>query len=86
MARQTNKESCKVRVIAIYRMLITGKKMSSIQIVKELSSRYGITANRKTIYSDIAAINRFIPIKSTDGIGGGFQRWDVLGECEEGLP
>lgn len=83
MARQTNKENCKVRVIAIYRMLIRGKQITAGQIIEELHSHYGITAERKTIYSDIAAIDRIMPIKITTGRGGGYRRWDVIGEADD---
>lgn len=83
MPRQTGRENSKVRVIAIYRMLQSGKKMTSGQIIAELQSHYGITAERKTVYADIAAINRILPIKVIPGRSGGYSRWDVIGEIEE---
>lgn len=67
MARQTNRETCKVRVIAIYRMLLSGKQMTCAQIREKLKSHYGIEVERKTVYDDIAAINRIMPIKSRGG-------------------
>lgn len=83
MPRQTGRENEKVRVIAIYRMLLSGKQMSCAQILAELKAHYGITADRKTIYSDIAAIDRIIPIKVKMGKRGGYRLWDVLGESDK---
>ena len=83
MPRQTGREDGKVRVIAIYRMLLRGEKITTAQILAELKSRFGITADRKTIYSDVAAIDRIVPIKGIPGRGGGYCRWDVIVECEE---
>ena len=71
MARQTGRENEKVRVIAVYRMLLRGEKITTAQILAELKSRFGITADRKTIYSDVAAIDRILPIKVRYGKRGG---------------
>ena len=83
MPRQTGREDGKVRVIAIYRMLLRGNLMSSWQILDELQAHYGITADRKTIFSDIRAIDRIMPIKVVPGKRGGYCLWDVLGEAED---
>jgi len=84
MARQTNKESGKIRVITIYRELMNKKKLTTKQIIRLLERRYGVTYDRKTIYDDIAAINRVVPIKTIRGRYGGYIYWDVLGEVEDG--
>ena len=84
MARQTGKENCKFRVIVIYRELMKKQKVTTKQIISLLQRRYGITVDRKTIYTDIAAINRIVPIKSIEGRNGGYIYWDVLGEAEDG--
>jgi hypothetical protein len=84
VARQTNKESGKIRVITIYRELLKKKKVTASQIIGLLERRYGVTYDRKTIYSDIAAINRVVPIRTTYGKNGGYILWDVLGEAEDG--
>ena len=84
MAIQTNKENTKVRVLAVYRILSNSRAViSSSEIMLELKSRYGITADRKTIFSDVAAINRFMPVRTVAGRYGGFAPWDVLGECDD---
>ena len=84
MARQTNKESGKIRVITIYRELLNKKKVSTRQIISLLERRYGVTYDRKTIYDDISAINRVVPIRTIKGKHGGYILWDVLGEAEDG--
>lgn len=83
MHRQANRENAKVRVIAVYRMLLRGKLMTSTQILSELQAHYGITADRKTIYDDVAAIDRIRPIKVIPGKRGGFILWDVMGEAKD---
>jgi HD superfamily phosphohydrolase YqeK len=61
---------------------ITKKLKTDEQLA--LCDEYGIEVDRKTIYSDVAAINRFIPIEVTYGPNGGYQWVDVLrgAECE----
>ena len=83
MPRQTGRENEKVRVIAVYRMLLRGQQMSTAQILAELKSHYGIIADRKTIYADVAAIDRIIPIKVKMGNKGGYCLCDVLKESEK---
>lgn len=68
------REYSRIRVIAVYRMILENDVISTTQIRKKLLDRYGITADRKTIYSDIAAIDRFIPIDTKSGKGGGFRK------------
>jgi predicted DNA-binding transcriptional regulator YafY len=83
--KQTNKENTKVRVLAVYRILSSSKVLvKSDDILRELKSHYGITADKKTIYSDVAAINRIMPVRSIAGKNGGYALWDVLGECDDG--
>ena len=77
------RENEKVRVIAIYRMLLRGEKITTRQILEELQSHYGITADRKTIYSDVAAIDRIVPIKVIPGCRGGYCLHDVIGEADD---
>ena len=80
MSRATNKETTKIRIIAIYRMLVGRKTViTASEILRNLQDHYGISADRKTIYSDIADIDRFVPIKISTGRRGGYQLWDVLG-------
>ena len=74
----------KIRVIAVYRIIARGKPTTAKEIACELEDKFGITCDRKTIYSDIAAIDRFIPVKVVPGRNGGYSLWDVLGGVEDG--
>lgn len=76
-------ESGKIRVLAIYNMLQRGNRITVRQIQRELELHYGITANRRTIYSDIYAIDRIVPIEVTTGRYGGYQKVDVIERCNE---
>ena len=84
MARATNKETTKIRIIAVYRMIESTKKITAKEFQRRLLSQYGIDVERKTIYSDIAAIDRIIPIKVTVGKYGGYSKWNVLGDVQDG--
>lgn len=79
-----NKDTTKIRVIAVYRMILEGKKISAGEIQRRLLSQYGIEVERKSIYNDIAAINRIVPIMSIPGKCGGYCVWDVLGGIQDG--
>lgn len=71
----------KVRVIAVYKMIETGKKLTSDEIRIKLEEEYGIFADRKTIISDIRAVDHFIPVKAIEGRNGGYIKHDVLEEA-----
>lgn len=73
----------RIRVLAIERMLASGRKMRAKEIQQELERKYEIRADRRTIYDDIYVLNQFVPIESTRGPGGGFQRVDVLARCKD---
>ena len=79
-----SKEQSKIRVLAIYRMLNEGRRLTATEILRRLASQYGIHADRKTIYSDVAAINRIMPIDAMPSRYGGYKKYDVLGACEDG--
>lgn len=72
-----------VRVLAIERMLATGRMMKLEDIQQELAKKYEIYAHKDTIREDIYTLNMFVPIESKRGPGGGFQRVDVLARCNE---
>ena len=77
-------DSTKLRVLAVYNMILRGDKITASQILRELECRYDIRADRKTIYSDIYAIDRIQPIEVSAGRYGGYRKLDVLGRCEDG--
>ena len=69
-----SREYNRIRVIAVYRMILEYDEISTTQIMQKLWDRYRIVCDRKTIYSDIAAIDRFIPIDAKSGRNGGFRK------------
>jgi predicted DNA-binding transcriptional regulator YafY len=79
-----SKEQCKFRVLAIERMLSEGRKMTATEIQRRLDLQYDIQVNRKTIYSDIYAIDRFMPIEVIAGKNGGYRKYNVLEDIEDG--
>lgn len=79
-----NKETTKIRIIAIYRMVCNSKKITASEIMRRLEDYYGVTVDRKTIYSDMAAINRFIPLEIIEGRNGGYSKIDFWGRAEDG--
>lgn len=76
----------KIRLLAVYRMIMRGRKITRRQIMDELELRYDIVVDRKTIYDDIRCIDKIVPVMSTTGRYGGYQLWDVFfwGGVEDG--
>lgn len=69
-------DSTKIRILAIERMFQRGKPLNVPQILRKLELEYDITADRKTIYSDICDLTRFLPI---DKLGGGrYTRFQLI--------
>ena len=79
------RDDSKIRLIAIYRMIESGEKLTSTQIINMLERQFDIKASRKTIYSDLMAIDRFIPLQSGLGRSGGSKKYDAfVGGAENG--
>lgn len=68
----------KIRLLAVYNMISRGQKLSAPEMLRKLDLEYDIQTDRKTIRSDIAAIDRFIPIEVTPGRYGGYKKYDFL--------
>ena len=79
--RAVSKEWSKARCLEISRILNCKHPMSAGNIIKQLQRQYGITCDRKTIYSDIAAINQIVPVEVVYGPKGGFMYVDVFARC-----
>ena len=79
------KTSCdsKVRILAVYHIILQRPKISAPEIIRILDLKYDIRCDRKTIYDDIRAIDRFLPIKPTCGMYGGFEKWDFSEVMQE---
>lgn len=78
-----SREMGKARIALFTILLETGRKFTANQLQEIAKNRIGNVVDRKTIYSDMAAISRVIPIQSTAGRYGGYQRLDVLGRCRD---
>lgn len=69
-------DTTKIRILAIERMFQSGKPLNAPQILRRLEMEYDITADRKTIYSDICDLTRFLPI---DKLGAGrYTRYQLI--------
>ena len=63
----------KIRLLAIERMLRKDQYITATQIMHRLDLVYDIQLERKTIYSDLMAIDRFIPLEVRAGNNGGYK-------------
>lgn len=75
------KDDSKIRVIAVFRMLREDRIISTREIQDELQRVYDIQADRKTIYHDMHAINRIVPVEGISGKNGGWRKVNVLKRC-----
>lgn len=74
-----NKEGCdtKVRILALERILMGARKpLKCDEIIDSLFKRYNISANRKTIYDDIAVLTAFENVQYKHRVG----YWTEKGE------
>lgn len=62
-----------MRILAIERMLSTDKYIKAPEIIKRLDLLYNIHTDRKVVYKDMYAIDRFIPLEMKPGKKGGFR-------------
>lgn len=73
-----NKEQSKIRAIAVYKMLSAGEKLSCADISRRLYAQFGMTVSRKTIYDDIRAVDRIMPIECFGrGRNSGYKKMEV---------
>ena len=79
-----DKTQTKIRVLAVAKMLKEGRRISAKEIVRRLDKEYDIYTDRKTIYSDIRAIDMFMPIDVVTGKNGGYKVYDVMEACKDG--
>ena len=76
-------DTSKIRILAIERILKVGQFVTCSEIINALECRYGISADRKTIYDDIQAISRIVPVERRSGKRGGYKLLNVLVESEQ---
>ena len=72
--RALSLEQTKFRVLIIERILNDGRKHTAEDIQRILELRYGIKVERKTVYYDIYAIDKIMPIEVIMGCKGGFRK------------
>lgn len=71
--RQSQRENYKIRVLTIERMLTKDRYINSTEIRRRLKARYGMVCERKTIYDDLNAIDKIIPLEVKSGKNGGYR-------------
>lgn len=74
----------KSRLVLYTLLMTTGRKYTAKQLQEIAQNRLGVYVERKTIFGDMAAISRIIPIESMAGRYGGYQMVDVIGRCRDG--
>lgn len=77
--RALSREQSKIRILVIAKMLNEGRRLTARQILGRLQAQYDITVDRKTLYDDIAAIDKIMPIDVRTGRYGGYQKWSFGG-------
>lgn len=74
MAKTKNQNlDYKIRLLAIERMLRKDQFINTTQIRASLDLNYDIQVERKTLYSDLMAIDKFIPLEVKSGNNGGYK-------------
>lgn len=71
----------KSRLVLFTILMTTGRKYTAKQLQEIARNRLGVYVERRTIFGDMAAISRIIPIESMTGRYGGYQMVDVKGRC-----
>ena len=82
--RTMSNELSKIRVLAVERIIMENRKWTADEIRKRLRGQYDIEASRHAIYSDLRAIDRFIPLEAIEGRNGGYRKFDFNKEEEDG--
>lgn len=72
-----------VCILAIERIMASGRRMKIKEIQQELAQKYEIYAHKDTIRNYLYTLNLFTPIESYPGHNGGFQQVDVLARCKD---
>ena len=73
MLREDVDRDARIRILAIERMLRTDRYIRAPEIIRRLDLQHNIQCNRKTVYNDLYAIDRFIPLEIKPGNKGGFR-------------
>lgn len=78
-----SKEQAKIRVLLIEKMLRYDRRITTKEIQDRLDSKYDMQVSRRTLFQDLAAIDKVVPLDVTRGYGGGCKKCDFR-EKEDG--
>ena len=82
--RTMSNELSKIRVLAVERIMMENRSWTANEIKSRLKSQYDMDVSRQAIYSDLRAIDRFIPLEAIEGRNGGYRKFDFNKEEEDG--
>ena len=71
--RTSGDKNVKVRILLIERMLSKDRYITAKQIVSRLETQHEIYVEKKTVYDDLMAIDRLIPLEAKSGHNGGYR-------------
>ncbi len=74
------KDTIRRRILAVERMLLSGKPITTQAIIRKLDLEYDIQVERKTVYQDIAELNMFMNIVSVGGSSNHVWQYVDMGE------
>ena len=72
-----SKEQAKIRVLLIEKMLRYDLRITTKEIQDRLDREYDMQVSRKTLLSDLVAIDRVVPLDVTKGYGGGYKKLNL---------
>lgn len=75
-----SKEQAKIRVLLIEKMLRYDRRITTKEIQDILDSKYDMQVSRPTLFRDLAAIDKVVPLDVTTGYGGGYKKCDFREE------
>jgi len=75
LRKDVNRDA-RIRILAVERMLRTDRFIKAPEIVRRLDSEYDIQTDRRVVYKDLYAIDRFTPLEIVVGKNGGFRKLD----------
>lgn len=80
--RAMSRENSKFRILIIERLLLAYKEISTAEIIDILEKRYALSVDRKTIYTDMYVLNRFIPLECNYGHTSKWRKVNIMEDLE----
>ena len=75
LRKDVNRDA-RIRILAVERMLRTDRFIKAPEIIRRLDLEYDIQTDRRVVYKDLYAIDRFTPLEIVVGKNGGFRKLD----------